>query len=103
MELAKTYYCHTIKINPNNMRALYGLLLVCNYINFKNVYRNICYIILALLIMSDMLTFQTSTQLASSPKCTAQKKREYVKTVMWAAKQIAKTYESKLGPGKSKK
>ena len=45
MELAKTYYCHTIKINPNNMRALYGLLLVCNYINFKNVYRNICYII----------------------------------------------------------
>ena len=28
MELAKTYYCHTIKINPSNMRALYGLLLV---------------------------------------------------------------------------
>ena len=45
------------------------------------------------------LLFQTATQLASSPKCTAQKKREYVKTVMWAAKQIAKTYESKLGAG----
>ena len=28
MELAKTYYCHTIKINPHNIRALYGLLLV---------------------------------------------------------------------------
>ena len=28
-------------------------------------------------------------------------KKEYVKTVMWAAKQIAKTYESKLGPGES--
>lgn len=68
MELAKTYYCHTIKINPNNMRALYGLLL-------------------------------TSTQLASSPKCTAQKKREYVKTVVWAAKQITKKYETKLGSG----
>ena len=33
MELAKTYYCHTIKINPNNMRALYGLLLVRDYNN----------------------------------------------------------------------
>ena len=40
MELAKTYYCHTIKINPNNMRALYGLLLVSNsdykMISFEN-------------------------------------------------------------------
>ena len=45
---------------------------------------------------------QTSTQLASSPKCTAQKKREYVKTVVWAAKQITKKYETKLGSGKSK-
>ena len=27
MELAKTYYCQAIKINPENMRALYGLLL----------------------------------------------------------------------------
>ena len=44
---------------------------------------------------------QTSTQLASSPKCTAQKKREYVKTVVWAAKQITKKYETKLGSGKS--
>lgn len=70
IELAKTYYCHTIKINPGNMRALYGLLL-------------------------------TATQLASSPKCTALKKREYVKSVMWAAKQMSKTYESKLGPGES--
>ena len=43
---------------------------------------------------------QTSTQLASSPKCTAQKKREYVKTVVWAAKQITKKYETKLGSGK---
>merc|ERR550539_1711260 len=70
MELAKTYYCHTIKINPHNIRALYGLLL-------------------------------TSTQLASSPKCTAQKKREYVKSVMWSAKQLAKCYESKIGQGES--
>jgi len=70
MELAKTYYCHTIKINPHNIRALYGLLL-------------------------------TSTQLASSPKCTAQKKREYVKSVMWSAKQLAKSYESKIGQGES--
>merc|ERR1711974_204659 len=65
MELAKTYYCHTIKINPNNMRALYGLLL-------------------------------TSSQLLSSPKCTTQKKKDYQKSVNWAAKQISSKYETKL-------
>ena len=27
MVLAKTYYCHAIKLNPINMRALYGLVL----------------------------------------------------------------------------
>lgn len=58
MELAKTYYSKTVTLNPENMRALYGLLL-------------------------------TSSQLASSPKCTAQKKREHVKTVAWTVKQIA--------------
>ena len=28
IELAKTYYSKAISLNPNNMRALYGLLLV---------------------------------------------------------------------------
>lgn len=28
MELAKTYYSQAAKLNPDNMRALYGLLLV---------------------------------------------------------------------------
>merc|ERR1711993_119389 len=27
LEQAKIYYCHAIRLNPNNMRALYGLLL----------------------------------------------------------------------------
>jgi len=27
LEQAKVYYCHAIRLNPNNMRALYGLLL----------------------------------------------------------------------------
>ena len=31
----------------------------------------------------------TSSQLASSPKCTAQKKKEYMKSVGWAVKQIS--------------
>ena len=34
MEMAKTYYCHTIKLNPDNMRALYGLLLVSGRLAF---------------------------------------------------------------------
>lgn len=27
-ELARSYYCHAIKLNPKNMRALYGIYLV---------------------------------------------------------------------------
>ncbi|XP_068622901.1 ER membrane protein complex subunit 2-like [Battus philenor] len=30
MELAKTYYCQTLKLNPDNVRALLGLFLVAN-------------------------------------------------------------------------
>ncbi|XP_038221750.1 ER membrane protein complex subunit 2-like [Zerene cesonia] len=30
MELAKSYYCQAIKLNPNNVRALLGLVLVTN-------------------------------------------------------------------------
>jgi len=65
MELAKTYYSQSAKLNPDNMRALYGLLL-------------------------------TATQLLSSPKCTTQKKKDYQKSVNWAAKQISSKYEAKL-------
>lgn len=28
MEVAKAYFCQAAKLNPNNIRALYGLLLV---------------------------------------------------------------------------
>ncbi|KPI99487.1 Tetratricopeptide repeat protein 35-A [Papilio xuthus] len=30
MELAKTYYCQSLKLNPDNVRALLGLFLVAN-------------------------------------------------------------------------
>ncbi|XP_022904271.2 ER membrane protein complex subunit 2-like [Onthophagus taurus] len=29
IELARAYYCQALKLNPNNMRALYGLYLAC--------------------------------------------------------------------------
>lgn len=32
VELAKAYFCQAIKLNPNNVRALYGLLLAANRI-----------------------------------------------------------------------
>lgn len=28
IEIAKNYYCQALKLNPNNIRALYGLYLV---------------------------------------------------------------------------
>lgn len=33
LAIAKTYYCHAIKINPGNMRALYGLLLIVTHLS----------------------------------------------------------------------
>lgn len=30
-ELAKTYYSQAVKLNPNNLRALYGLYLVIKF------------------------------------------------------------------------
>ncbi|KAF9820696.1 hypothetical protein SFRURICE_006718 [Spodoptera frugiperda] len=38
MELAKTYYCQALKLNPENMRALLGLFLVTN--NLLNHYKS---------------------------------------------------------------
>lgn len=35
LELAKTYYCQALKLNPDNMRALLGLFLVCGSTIFK--------------------------------------------------------------------
>lgn len=32
MELAKAYFCQAVKLNPNNIRALYGILLTTNNI-----------------------------------------------------------------------
>ncbi|KAJ0177611.1 hypothetical protein K1T71_006484 [Dendrolimus kikuchii] len=38
MELAKSYYCQALKLNPDNMRALLGLFLVTN--NLLNHYKS---------------------------------------------------------------
>lgn len=39
MELAKAYFCQAVKLNPNNIRALYGLLLVSRNITTLHLYR----------------------------------------------------------------
>lgn len=61
LELAKSYYCQSLKLNPNNMRALYGLFLA-------------------------------TTNLASSPKCSNQKKKDYLKLAEWSSNEIKKRY-----------
>lgn len=32
MEIAKTYYSQSVKLNPKNLRGLYGLYLTCNHL-----------------------------------------------------------------------
>ncbi|KAB0802462.1 hypothetical protein PPYR_04648 [Photinus pyralis] len=61
VELARGYYCQALKLNQNNLRALYGVYL-------------------------------TSSSIAASPKCTAQKKKEMLKLVDWALLEIKKRY-----------
>lgn len=67
-ELARSHYCLALKLNANNMRALYGLLL-------------------------------TATNIALSPKCTSNKKKEANRLAGWALKQIGERYEEVSGAG----
>ncbi|XP_068223077.1 ER membrane protein complex subunit 2-B-like isoform X2 [Palaemon carinicauda] len=61
LELARSYFSQAAKLNPGNIRALYGLFLSCS-------------------------------QVSSSPKCTAQKKKETQRLAAWALKEIAEKY-----------
>jgi len=61
VELARAYYCQALKLNPNNLRALYGVYL-------------------------------SSSNIAASAKCVAQKKKESVKLAEWALSEIKKRY-----------
>ncbi|KAG7155964.1 ER membrane protein complex subunit 2-like [Homarus americanus] len=61
MEIARSYFCQAAKLNPGNVRALYGLFLSC-------------------------------TQVSSSSKCSAQKKKETQQLAAWALKEIADRY-----------
>lgn len=46
MELARAYYCQALKLNPNNMRALYGLYLVSINLYVQLIFLEIIYIFL---------------------------------------------------------
>lgn len=43
IEVARTYYSQALKLNPNNLRALYGLYLVSFFL--KNKLQNIVILI----------------------------------------------------------
>uniref|UniRef100_T1IPG5 ER membrane protein complex subunit 2 n=1 Tax=Strigamia maritima TaxID=126957 RepID=T1IPG5_STRMM len=68
MEIARGYFAQALKLNANNLRALFGFCLC-------------------------------SSNIAASPKSSAQKKKENVKFVMWAIKHITEKYQE-LFPGK---
>ncbi|KAG8196762.1 hypothetical protein JTE90_014495 [Oedothorax gibbosus] len=62
MEIARAYFAQSIKLNPHNMRSLYGFFLA-------------------------------ATNVASSPRCSALKKKENLKFAAWAALKISAKYE----------
>ncbi|KAK3863968.1 hypothetical protein Pcinc_030304 [Petrolisthes cinctipes] len=61
MEIARSYFSQAAKLNPNNVRALYGLFMSC-------------------------------TQVLSSSKLSAQKKKETQQLATWALKEISDRY-----------
>ncbi|XP_044259193.1 ER membrane protein complex subunit 2-like [Tribolium madens] len=63
IELARSYYCQAIKLNPKNMRALYGL-------------------------------YVATTAIATSPKCSSQKKKEAQKLSEWTLNEIQTQYKN---------
>lgn len=67
LEIARSYFSQSVKLNPNSLRALYGLFLCC-------------------------------TTVASSPKCSAQKKKEMQRL----AEVTMKTIEERYSRGDSK-
>jgi hypothetical protein len=46
LEMAKSYYSHAVRLNPNNMRALYGLLQVELIILETPTFLGICMVLL---------------------------------------------------------
>ncbi|EEZ98669.1 ER membrane protein complex subunit 2 [Tribolium castaneum] len=62
IELARSYYCQAIKLNPKNVRALYGLYIA-------------------------------TTAIATSAKCSSQKKKEAQKLSEWALNEIQNQYK----------
>lgn len=87
MELAKVYFSQAIKLNPNNIRALYGLLLVG-----LKLYDGL---IEALLQYIVNLYEQVANNIALSAKCPASKKKDATKLSSWASSQIQKRYATK--------
>ncbi|KAK3923910.1 ER membrane protein complex subunit 2 [Frankliniella fusca] len=67
MEVARAHYCLALKLNQNNMRALYGLLLAATNVS-------------------------SMTKSLSAPK-----KKECSKLIAWASKQIRNRYEEVSG------
>lgn len=65
MELARAYFAQSVKLNPHNMRSLFGFFLA-------------------------------SSNVAASPRCPAQKKRENLKYAAWAGQQISNKYQERL-------
>ncbi|XP_050704943.1 ER membrane protein complex subunit 2-like, partial [Eriocheir sinensis] len=61
MEIARSYFSQAAKLNPGNVRALYGLFMSC-------------------------------TQVLSSTKLSAQKKKETQQLATWALKEVAERY-----------
>lgn len=88
IELARSYYCQALKLNSKNLRALYGLYLVSK--NSNSAYYYACMIC----IWCYIYFFQTSSQLATSQKSTAQKKKEAQKIADSAYNSLQEYYSS---------
>lgn len=79
IEIAKSYYSQAIKLNSNNIRALYGLYLVSS-MTLQKIFKIFKFLICDI--------FQCCGQISNS-KATVNKRKEVQKVAQWALSQIS--------------
>lgn len=81
IEIAKSYYSQAIKLNSNNIRALYGLFLVSFFL-FTFYHSN------RFFMCCSIFNFQCCGQISNS-KASVNKRKEVQKVAQWALTQIS--------------
>ena len=90
LEIARSYYAQAAKLNPNNIRAVYGLILVILFLSFLKTKLNLLF---------NSFRRRFTWLLIQSAR---QKKKESIKLAEWASSQLQEQQASISADGSNK-